>query len=81
MPIICFATDLISEAYDVSSLTFATLSTASIPISATHSVPAVPVPFVMFASFSISADADGIQNTETFVELERTEKSPMYLSS
>ena len=24
---------------------------------------------------------DGIQNTETFVELERTEKSPMYLSS
>ena len=23
---------------------------------------------------------DGIQNTETFVELERTEKSPMYLS-
>ena len=24
---------------------------------------------------------DGIQNTETFVELERTEKSPMYLSN
>ena len=24
---------------------------------------------------------DGIQNTETFVELERTEKSPIYLSS
>ena len=24
---------------------------------------------------------DGIQNTETFVELDRTEKSPMYLSS
>tara|TARA_Y100001938_G_C7828109_1_gene299969 strand:+ start:10 stop:465 length:456 start_codon:yes stop_codon:yes gene_type:complete len=24
---------------------------------------------------------DGIQNTETFVELERTEKSPVYLSS
>ena len=24
---------------------------------------------------------DGIQNTETFVELERTEKSPMYLST
>jgi len=24
---------------------------------------------------------NGIQNTETFVELERTEKSPMYLSS
>ena len=24
---------------------------------------------------------DGIQNTETFVELERTEKSPTYLSS
>ena len=24
---------------------------------------------------------DGIQNTETFVELERTEKSPMYLAS
>ena len=27
------------------------------------------------------AKIDGIQNTETFVELERTEKSPMYLSS
>ena len=24
---------------------------------------------------------NGIQNTETFVELERTEKSPMYLSN
>ena len=24
---------------------------------------------------------EGIQNTETFVELERTEKSPVYLSS
>ena len=57
MPIICFATDFISDAYDVSSLTFATLTIASIPMSATHSVPAVPVPFVMFASFSMSAEA------------------------
>ena len=29
-------------------------------MSATHSVPAVPEPFVMFASFSMSAEADGI---------------------
>ena len=36
--------------------------------------------FVVYPSYGLGK-INGIQNTETFVELERTEKSPVYLSS
>ena len=45
VPMICFATDFISVAYDDSNFTLATLMIASIEMSLTQSVPDVPEPF------------------------------------